>query len=110
MLNPYGELKPPGDRINKFVIKAIGSKTKQMSIATLNSLQRSNRATSQGEAVLNSVDPLLNEDVFAALLNENKNVSATSTSNRQGLSAERLAVLNYTTTLVLFQVTTYSLL
>jgi hypothetical protein len=32
-----------------------------------------------------------NEDVFSELLNENKNISATSTSNRQGLSAEKLA-------------------
>jgi hypothetical protein len=91
MLNLYGELKPPGDRINKFVIKAIGSIPKQMSIATLNSLQRSNRAASQGEAILNSINPLLNEDIFVALLNEIRNLSTTSTSNWQGLSAERLA-------------------
>jgi hypothetical protein len=65
MLNLYGELKPPGGRLGKFVMKAIASKPKQLSIATLNSLQRSDRATSQGEAILNSIDPLLNEDVFA---------------------------------------------
>ena len=92
MLNPYGELKELGDRPDKFVIKSIATSIPTpISIAALNSLARNDRATSQGEAILNSIDPLLNEDVFAELLNETRNLSATSTSNRQGLSAEKLA-------------------
>jgi len=94
MLNPYGELKQPGDRPEQFVIKIIATSIKQqqtLSVAALNTLQRSDRATSQGEAILNSIDPILNEDVFSELLKENRNLSATSTSNRQGLSAEKLA-------------------
>ena len=91
MLDTNGELKEPGDRPDRFVIKSISEIPQQLSVAALNSLSRNDRATSQGEAILNSIDPLLNEDVFADLLRENRNLSATSTSNRQGLSAEKLA-------------------
>jgi hypothetical protein len=84
MLNPYGELKQPGDRPEQFVIKSTATSIRQqktLSVAALNTLQRRDRATTQGEAILNSIDPTLNEDVFSELLNENKNISATSTSN-----------------------------
>jgi hypothetical protein len=94
MLTPNGELKQPGDRPEQFVIKSTATSIRQqktLSVAALNTLQHRDRATTQGEAILSSIDPTLNEDVFSELLNENKNISATSTSNRQGLSAEKLA-------------------
>jgi hypothetical protein len=83
MLNMYGELIQPGDRPDQFVIKSALSirQMQTLSVAVLNTLQRRDRAASQGEAILNGIDPILNKDVFSELLNENRNLSATSTSN-----------------------------
>jgi hypothetical protein len=53
-------------------VKSIATSIRQqknLSVAALNTLQRRDRAITQGEAIFNSIDPTLNEDVFSKLLN-----------------------------------------
>lgn len=91
LLDSNGELKTPGDRItNKYTrqIKQISD----LSIAALNYLQQVGRSASQGEAILHSIEPALNEYTYNTMLKENRSISATSTSNRKSmLTAEKLA-------------------
>ena len=94
MLDPYGQLKPPGDRntsYSKTVINYV-SHTPKLSIAALNSLQANAVSQLQGDSVLNSIEPFLNDAFLSTLLNTNWGLFATYTKHRQGIiTAEHLA-------------------
>ena len=89
-INIYGEFQPPGDKKHQYVIKSM-ERNQQINVAALNSLQGMVHSQSNSESILNSIDPTLNIATFSTMLNTNRQVSVTSTSNRKGLSSEQLA-------------------
>jgi hypothetical protein len=89
-INIYGEFQPPGDKKHQYVIKSM-ERNQQINVAALKSLQGMVHSQSNSESILNSIDPTLNIATFSTMLNTNRQVSATSTSNRKGLSSEQLA-------------------
>ena len=90
LLDSRGEFKSPGDRKQSFVVKSMTQTTK-LNVAALNSLQSTVHTQSHTDSILNSIDPTLNIASFSAMLIKNRLLSATSTSNRKGLSPEKLA-------------------
>jgi len=63
----------------------------KLNVAALNSLQSTVNQQSHSDPILNSIDPTLNIASFSTMLNKNRLLPATSTSNRKGLSSEKLA-------------------
>ena len=77
---------------SKYAIRSLRSKSQaKLTISALNRLLEKSAYTQQGEAILNEIDPTLNEGTFSTLLKANRFISATSTSNRTGLKPEALA-------------------
>ena len=91
----HGEFQIPSQRKlehSKYMIRTVKTKpSTQFTVAMLNRLQQKASCHNQSESILNTIDPTLNDGTLSDLLINNRKVSATSTSNRKGLSAEHLA-------------------
>jgi len=90
-LDTFGNFKSPGERKqnSKFILKT--TKTKEISIAALKSLQQQAYYRSQSDSILDSICPSLNEGTFGHQMTENRMIHSTTTSTRRGLSPAKLA-------------------